>query len=124
MNDKNKEMKLLLYHTEENDISVNAVIQNDTLWITQKAMADVFGVERSVITKHLSNIYADQELLKDSTCAKFALVRDEGNRKVKRKVEFYNLDAIISVGYRVNSKRELHLNKTVNNILRKLRAGF
>jgi len=69
--------------------------------MTQKTIAELFNADRSVITKHLANIFAEDELDKDSTCAKFAQVQTEGNRQVTRDVEFYNLDAIIAVGYRV-----------------------
>lgn len=103
MNDMNKQMHYVLYHSDESDVSVNAVVQNDSIWVTQKAMADIFNVDRSVITKHLNNIYKEEELSRNSTCAKIALVQTEGSRQVKRNVDFYNLDAIISVGYRVNS---------------------
>jgi hypothetical protein len=78
---------------------------NETFWMTQKAIAELFETERSVITKHLKNIYEEEELDKDSTCANFAQVQSEGGRKVTRRLEFYNLDAIIAVGYRVNSKK-------------------
>lgn len=105
MNDPNKEIHYVVYHADETDQTVNAVVQNDSIWVTQKAMADLFGVDRSVITKHINNIYTEEELSQDSTCAKFALVQKEGNRHVRRTLEFYNLDAIISVGYRVNSRK-------------------
>jgi hypothetical protein len=81
-------------------------------------MADVFDVDRSVITKHLKNIYDDGELDKDSTCARIAHVQQEGNREVKRKTTFYNLDAIISVGYRVNSKNATRFRIWATGILR------
>ncbi len=103
MDDMNKQIHYVLYHSDESDVSVNAVVQNDSIWVTQKAMADIFNVDRSVITKHLNNIYKEEELSRNSTCAKIALVQTEGSRQVKRNVDFYNLDAIISVGYRVNS---------------------
>lgn len=103
MNDMNKQIHYVLYHSDDTDVSVNAVVQNDSIWVTQKAMADIFNVDRSVITKHLNNIYKEEELSRNSTCAKIALVQTEGSRQVKRNVDFYNLDAIISVGYRVNS---------------------
>lgn len=103
MNDMNRQIHYVLYHSDDTDVSVNAVVQNDSIWVTQKAMADIFNVDRSVITKHLNNIYKEEELSRNSTCAKIALVQTEGSRQVKRNVDFYNLDAIISVGYRVNS---------------------
>lgn len=105
MQDMNRQIHYVLYHSDESDVYVNAVVQNESIWVTQKAMADLFGVDRSVITKHISNIYNEEELDRESTCAKIALVQTEGSRQVKRNVDFYNLDAIISVGYRVNSRQ-------------------
>ena len=78
---------------------------NETIWLTQQKIADLFGVDRSVITKHLQNIYTEDELPKEVTSAKFAQGQQEGNRIVNRQIEYYNLDAIISVGYRVNSSQ-------------------
>lgn len=105
MSDMNKEMRMVLYHIDDNDTAVDVVIQNDSIWATQKSMAELFDVDRSVINKHLNNIYTELELDKEATCAKIAQVQNEGGRQVKRQVDFYNLDAIISVGYRVNSRQ-------------------
>ena len=106
MQEENQIQKTLLYVGDEGKVSLDVIVdpERETFWATQKTMAEVFGVDRSVITKHLKNIYDVGELIKSSTCAKIAHVQNEGNRKVKRKTTFYNLDAIISVGYRVNSK--------------------
>ena len=81
-------------------------------------MADLFGTKRQAITKHLLNIYECEELKKQATCSILELVRKEGNRMVKRKVEFYNLDAIISVGFRVNTKRGIEFRQWANNVLK------
>ena len=105
MNDMNKQMHFVLYHSDESDVSVNAVIQNDSIWVTQKAMADLFSVNTPAISKHLKNIYAEGELIEESTVSKMEIVQTEGNRQVRRNVDFCNLDAIISVGYRVNSRQ-------------------
>ncbi len=99
------EFQFLVYRAEDEDVSVDAVIRDETIWLTQKAMAELFGVNSQAITKHLKNIYEEGELVKDRTCSKMEQVQPEGTRVVKRQVEFYNLDAIISVGYRVNSRR-------------------
>lgn len=101
----NKQLHYVLYHSDETDISVNAVVQNDSIWVTQKAMADLFAVNTPAISKHLKNIYDDGELDENLTVSKMEIVQTEGNRQVKRIVDFYNLDAIISVGYRVNSRQ-------------------
>jgi len=88
------------------------------VWLTQAKIAELFGVDRSVVTKHLKNIFSEGELNKDSTCAKIAQVQTEGQRQVARNVEFYNLDVIISVGYRVNSTRATHFRIWATQILK------
>lgn len=95
----------ILYTTPSGDVRIEIYVQNDTVWLTQLKIATLFGVDRTVVTKHLKNIYSEGELVKISTSAKFAQVQKEGEREVKRNIEFYNLDAIISVGYRVNSTK-------------------
>lgn len=97
--------EILLYTTPNGNVKVEIYLQNETIWLTQQKIAELFGVDRSVVTKHLANIYIEGELSKEATCAKIAQVQTEGNREVNRLIEFYNLDAIISVGYRVNSSR-------------------
>jgi len=98
-----KNSEIILYTTPQGDVKIDIRFEGETFWLTQQKIADLFSVDRSVVTKHLGNIYADKELDKKATCAKFAQVRTEGNRQVTRQIEYYNLDAIISVGYRVNS---------------------
>jgi hypothetical protein len=95
--------EILLYTTPNGKVKVEIYLQNETIWLTQQKIADLFGADRTVVTKHLANIYTEGELSKAATCAKIAQVQTEGNRDVNRLLEFYNLDAIISVGYRVNS---------------------
>lgn len=97
--------KFLIYQTPNNEVRVDVFLQNETAWLTQKSMAALFDVDRTVITKHLQNIYFEEELDKESTSAKIAQVQIEGERNVTRNLEYYNLDAIISVGYRVNSAK-------------------
>ncbi len=97
------EYPIVLFSTASGDVRVNAVLRDRTLWLTQKAMAGLFGVKSQAITKHLKNIYATGELQVASTCSKMEQVQDEGGRSVMREMVFYNLDAIIAVGYRVNS---------------------
>ncbi|MEG1119983.1 MAG: RhuM family protein [Bacteroidales bacterium] len=99
----NNELKYLIYNTPEEGVLVSAVIKDETIWLTQKAMAELFDVEVPAISKHLANIYSDGELQPYATVSKMEIVQTEGSRNVKRLVDFYNLDAIISVGYRVNS---------------------
>jgi len=111
------EGKILLYQADNGNIMVDVFFESETFWMTQSDLSELFKVERSVITKHLSNIYKDGELLKEATCAKFAQVRFEGNRQVNRPIEYYNLDAIISVGYRVNSKKATQFRQWATNTL-------
>lgn len=94
---------IVLYQNDESNVCVNVYYSNETFWLTQKAMAELFGVNTQAITKHLGNIYQEQELNKETTCSKMEQVQQEGDRQVKRLVDFYNLDAVIAVGYRVNS---------------------
>ena len=108
MNDMNKQMHYVLYHVDDSDVSVNAVIQNDSIWITQKAMAELFGVSLSSISRHLKNIFEENELDEKVVVAKIATTTQHGAIEGKtqtKDVNFYNLDAIISVGYRVNSRQ-------------------
>ena len=99
------ENQIVLYKTENGKVNITVNYLNDTFWLPQKAIASLFGVEVPAISKHLNNIYLENELIKDSTISILETVQQEGNRQVKRNVEFYNLDSIIAVGYRVNSKQ-------------------
>jgi hypothetical protein len=100
-----KEIQFVLYNLPDGSGGVQAYIEGETLWLTQKSMAQLFGVGVPAINKHLTNIYEEGELDKNATISKMEIVRQEGNRQVARERIFYNLDAIISVGYRVNSQR-------------------
>ena len=95
----------ILYTAPNGNVKIEAYIQEETIWLTQQKMADVFGVAKSTISEHLSNIYESGELEKQATVRKFRTVQTEGEREVARNLEYYNLDAIISVGYRVNSSK-------------------
>ena len=99
------ESNILLYETDEGKINVDVILKDETIWLTQKSMSELFDVKVSAINKHLNNIYEEKELDKSSTISKMEIVRKEGNRNVNRELEFYNLDTIIAVGYRVNSKK-------------------
>ncbi len=108
MNDMNKQMHYVLYHVDDSDVSVNAVIQNDSIWITQKAMAELFAVNTPAISKHLKNIFSEGELDEKVVVSKMEITTQHGAIEGKTQtkgVNFYNLDAIISVGYRVNSRQ-------------------
>ncbi len=99
------ENQIILYNNKEGKVTIKVTYLNDTFWLPQKAIAHLFGVETPAISKHLANIFDTGELTKESTISILETVQFEGSREVKRLVEFYNLDAIIAVGYRVNSKQ-------------------
>lgn len=100
-----QESDFLLYTTPDGDIRVDVLFQDETVWLTQKRMADLFGVEVNTINYHIKEILKSGELQEVSTIRKFRIVQNEGGREVVREIEFYNLDVIISVGYRVNSEK-------------------
>ena len=121
----NENFRFLMYRSAEQDISVNAVIRDETVWLTQKAMAELFGCTPDNISLHLKNIFADGELEEGATAEDFSVVQREGARQVKRKTKFYNLDAIISVGYRVNSRRATHFRIWATGVLKEyMTKGF
>ena len=97
--------QIRLYTSADGKISLQVSLDNETVWLTQAQMASLFGVKVQNITMHLKNVYAEQELDENSTCKDFLQVQTEGERTVSRKRKHYNLDAIISVGYRISSKR-------------------
>ena len=96
---------IVFYNKDNGDVNIELLLNGETLWVTQKTMAEIFDVNVPAISKHLNNIYLEGELEKSSTVSKMEIVQKEGTRSIKRNVEFYNLDAIIAVGYRVNSKK-------------------
>ena len=117
--------QFLIYNSAEENISVNAIIKDESIWLSQKAMADLFGTQVPAISKHLQNIYLEGELTKDSTVSKMEIVQSEGDRTVKRTIDYYNLDAIISVGYRINSRRATQFRIWATSILREyMTKGF
>ncbi len=99
------ELEFIIYSTPEEDIRIDAAGKDETIWLTQKGMAALFDCSSDNISLHLQNIYTDGELAENATTEEISVVRQEGNRQVNRKLKYYNLDAIISVGYRVNSRR-------------------
>ena len=116
---------ILLYQTIDSNINVEVTYIDETFWLTQKAIAQLFGVEKAAISKHLSNIFDSGEIIKESSVSILETVQMEGKRKVSRKVEFYNLDAIIAVGYRVNSKQATQFRIWATKTLREfITKGF
>ena len=98
------EKDIIIYQPDDNT-RLEVKLSDETVWLTQQQIAELYGTLRQAITKHIKNIYNSEELAKDATCSILELVRQEGNRMVRRGVEYYNLDVIISIGYRVNTKR-------------------
>ena len=93
-----------IYRSKDGTVQLNVKLENESVWLTQSQMAELFGVDRTSIVRHIRNIYKSEELDESSTCAKSAQARMEGQRQIVREIPLYNLDVIISVGYRVNSK--------------------
>lgn len=96
--------EFLIYQSEEGLTKIEVKIQDETVWLTQQQIADLFQTSRTNVVEHIKHIYEEGELDEDSTCRKFRQVRKGGNREVSREIPFYNLDMIISLGYRVKSK--------------------
>lgn len=120
-----KNFEFLLYSSADEEVSVNALVKDETIWLTQKAMAELFGCSTDNISLHLKNIFADGELEENRTAEEISVVQTEGTRQVKRKQKFYNLDAIISVGYRVNSRRATQFRIWATSILKEyMTKGF
>lgn len=121
MTDFKKQMEMVLYHTADGDVSVEAYIIDESIWVTQKAMADIFGVNKSGISRHLKNIFESKELDEAVVVAKNATTTKHGaieGKTQKSETNYYNLDAIISVGYRVNSKKATQFRIWATRILK------
>ena len=113
-----KQGSFVFYKNEDGNIQLNVRLEKDTVWLTQSQMSNLFGVDRTVIVRHIRNIYKSAELCEDATCAKNAQVQEEGGRTVRRTIPYYNLDMIISVGYRVNSKNATQFRIWATSILK------
>lgn len=118
----------LIYQTSEENVSVNALIRDETIWLTQKAMAELFEVDKSSISRHLKNVFAEGELDENMVVAKFATTTQHGaieGKTQSKDTNFYNLDAIISVGYRVNSRRATNFRIWATSVLKEyMQKGF
>ena len=108
--------EIVLFENQNIKLEVN--MKDETVWLSQQQMSELFDTSRTNIIEHINHIYSDSELDKDSTCQDFRQVRKEGNRNVTRSIPFYNLDMIISVGYRVNSKQGIKFRKWATNVLK------
>lgn len=122
----NKELQFLLYTTPHEDVKVDVVVKDETLWLTQKSMAELFGVQVPAVSKHIKNIFEEGELVESTTISKMETVVNRGFRgEVNETLDFYNLDMIIAVGYRVNSKRATQFRIWVTKTLKEfITKGF
>lgn len=119
------EIQFVLYNIDKEDVNVKVAIKDDTIWVTQRGMEELFDCSADNISLHLKNIYQDGELQESATAEDFSVVQNEGSRQVSRNLKFYNLDAIISVGYRVNSRRATQFRIWATNVLREfIQKGF
>lgn len=120
MDDKliGNEKNILFYNDEDGNTKVEVLLENEDVWLNTEALSTLFNIDRSGIVKHINNIYRDEELEEKSTCAKIAQVQKEGNRNVKRIYPYYNLDMIISIGFRVNSKKAIKFRTWANKIIK------
>ena len=110
--------EIIIFNTEDGDVQVQVDTVKETVWMTQKGMAELFGVSVPAINQHVKNVYQEGELLEAATVKKNLIVQSEGSRKVQRNVDYYNLDMIIAVGYRVNSKKATAFRIWATKVLR------
>ncbi|PWV73821.1 virulence RhuM family protein [Halomonas sp. A11-A] len=109
---------IVIYQEADQQVEVRLDVEQDTVWLTQRQMAVLFGKDVRTVNEHLLNVYSEGELERDSTIRKFRIVRQEGARKVSRNIEHYNLDVIISVGYRVKSPQGTRFRQWATRVLR------
>ena len=116
---------ILIYQTEKGDTKVDAYFSDNTIWMTQRSIGELYQVSKSSISEHIKNIYLDRELDESSTVRKFRTVQTEGSRQVSREMDYYNLDMILAVGYRVRSNVGIHFRNWASSILSEyMRKGF
>lgn len=119
------ENNIVFYTDEENNVNVEVILHNENVWLNIDSLTKLFKIDRTGITRHINNIYKDEELEENTTCAKIARVQKEGNRSVTRNISYYNLDMIISIGFRVNSKPAIKFRTWANKIIKEyLIKGF
>ena len=115
----NQQTEILIFEAKDGKISVDVQVKKETVWLSLMQLTALFERDKSVISRHIQNIFKIKELVKDATVAKFATAQTEGKREITRDIDFYNLDVIISLGYRVNSKRGIQFRKWANEVLKK-----
>ena len=125
MNTQDKNNQIIIYNTEDGEINIEVRVENETVWLSQKQMAELFDCTVDNISLHLKNIYFERELAENLTSEESSVVQMEGGRNINRPVKLYNLDTIISVGYRINSLRGTHFRQWATARLREyLVSGF
>ncbi|WP_373154402.1 virulence RhuM family protein [Clostridium sp. AUH-JLR23] len=117
--------KMIIYTTEDDLVKIETTFNDETVWLSLDQMSSLFQRDKSTISRHIKNIYKEGELVREATVANFATVQNEGNRQVERNIEYYNLDVIISVGYRVKSKRGVQFRIWATNLIKEyMKKGF
>lgn len=117
--------KILIYQNEKGDTRIDVYFESDTIWMTQKAMCELYQVAKSSVSEHISNIFKDGELEPEATVRKFRTVQIEGTRQVTRERDYYNLDMILAVGYRVRSNVGIHFRRWASSVLTEyMKKGF
>lgn len=117
--------KMIIYTTEDGLVKIETTFNAETVWLSLDQMASLFQRDKSTISRHIKNIYEEGELVREATVANFATVQNEGDRQVERNIEYYNLDVIISVGYRVKSKRGVQFRIWATNLIKEyMKKGF
>ncbi|MBR4401569.1 MAG: virulence RhuM family protein [Synergistes sp.] len=114
----NRATELVLFNSCDGEVSLSVAVDNETVWLTLDQISALFQRDKSTISRHIRNVFLESELNRSATVAKFATVQEEGERKVERKIDYYNLDVIISVGYRVKSRRGVEFRKWANSVLK------
>ncbi len=112
------ESHIRIYQSEDGKTEINVQLENQTVWLNLNQMVELFGRDKSVISRHINNVFKEKELVRESTVAKYATVQNEGGREVERNIEFFNLDVIISVGYRIRSQRGTQFRIWANKVLK------
>ena len=117
--------KILIYQNEKGDTKIDVYFEEDTIWMTQKAMCELYQVAKSSVSEHISNIFKDGELEPEATVRKFRTVQIEGTRQVNRERDYYNLDMILAIGYRVRSNVGIHFRRWASGVLTEyMKKGF
>ncbi|MBE9469282.1 MAG: virulence RhuM family protein [Bacteroidetes bacterium] len=113
-----KNSDIRIYQSEDGKTEINVQLDNDTVWLSLNQMVDLFERDKSVVSRHINNVFKEKELSRKATVAKYATVQNEGGREVERNIEFFNLDVIISIGYRIKSQRGTQFRIWANKILK------